>query len=251
MKALRAVGNLFIVIGATIMLFALYELVGTSQITKRHQNALAAEFEALLASDEPTLGGPLPEETPKEKTPPRAGPPPIARLRIPKIEVNHIVVEGATLDALAYGPGHYRDTPPIGGKGSAAIAGHRTGWGSPFYSLDRLGAGDRIEVETADATYVYEVTRQIVVEPDDVWVLDGDPKSDDKRKLTLTTCTPRFTSRLRLIVWADLVEADAREGIGRWQKPGDSQQADAGVGRWQQNPGEEPARVGRWAPAEA
>jgi hypothetical protein len=41
--------------------------------------------------------------------------------------------------------------------------------------------------------------------PGDVWVLDGDPKSRARFTLTLTTCTPKYTARDRLVIWADQV----------------------------------------------
>jgi sortase (surface protein transpeptidase) len=49
------------------------------------------------------------------------------------------------------------------------------------------------------------VTKRIVVGPDDAWVLRGNPDSSATSQLTLTTCDPKFTSRNRMIVWADLI----------------------------------------------
>jgi sortase (surface protein transpeptidase) len=51
----------------------------------------------------------------------------------------------------------------------------------------------------------------VVVRPDDYWVVAGDPQSKAKQKLTLTTCTPKYTSRNRLIVWADLIKTELRK----------------------------------------
>ena len=212
MKALRVTGNAFILIGATFLFFVLYEFVGTAQITRGHQAALAADFEFALAEPDPT---PTPSEAPSTKPkppPPAPRPDPgdtVARIRIPKIGVNMIVVEGVSLNQLAKGPGHYRGTPLPGEPGPVGIAGHRTGWGSPFIDLDRLERGDRIILETKKKErFVYEVTNNRVVDPDDVWVLNGDPKSDADFTLTLTTCTPKYTSRDRLIVWADQVSPE-------------------------------------------
>lgn len=199
MKALRATGSLFIVVGATLLLFVLYELVGTSQITDRNQAAIAAVFDDSIDRSSP--------EQPKGPKPFRFdGPDPIARIRIPKIGVRKYVVEGTTLDDLAWGPGHYKKTAYPGQRGSVGIAGHRTGWGSPFIDLDKLRKGDRIILETPSGrTYTYRVTGTKIVSPADGWVLNGDPDSDAPRRLTLTTCTPKYTSRDRLIVWADQV----------------------------------------------
>jgi sortase A len=200
---MRITGNAFILVGATFLFFVLYEFV--SQITKGHQAALATEFAVPL---------PRPSASPGREPKPPARPAigdAVARIRIPSIGVNMIVVEGATLEDLARGPGHYRGTALPGERGSVAIAGHRTGWGSPFIDLDRLDAGEEIILELRDGSrFVYQVTGSRVVDPGAVWVLDGDPKSRAAFKLTLTTCTPKYTSRDRLIVWADQVGGGSR-----------------------------------------
>lgn len=205
MKALRVTGNLFILVGATLLLFVVYELVGTSLVTNGRQEALAQEFETIVAPSPSASPSPAPSKKPRRK-----GPEPLGRIRIPKIGVKEILVEGTSLPKLAYGPGHYVDTAPLGGKGTTGIAGHRTGWGSPFINLDRLGRGDEVILETKTAIYTYRVTSTRIVNPGDYWVLQGDPKSKAPQKLALTTCTPKFTSRDRLIVWADLVSTKDR-----------------------------------------
>lgn len=216
MKVLRGIGTSFITLGLIILLFVVYELVGTSAVTRGRQSALQADFESALTEPlvepgplpPPFVGSlPIPASTPVAK---RSRVPGIARLRIPTIGVNVIVVEGVSLPRLAYGPGHYPDTADLGAKGSSGIAGHRTGWGAPFFHLDRLGPGDAVIVETRRATYTYRVVRSIVVNPEDSWVLDGNPNSKAGSQLVLTTCTPKFTARDRLIVWADLVKTAPR-----------------------------------------
>lgn len=197
-RVLRATGTAFIAIGLLILLFVLYELVGTTAVTKRHQSALQREFRTVVSE-------PAPKERPKRTV--SGG---IARLRIPRIDVDVIVVEGVTLADLAKGPGHYPDTARIGAKGTTAIAGHRTGWGAPFFDLDRLRVGDPVFLETTESTFTYRITTSTVVEPSDVWVLDGDPNSEAPAELVLTTCTPKFTSRDRLIFFGELVKAEPR-----------------------------------------
>jgi sortase A len=139
----------------------------------------------------------------------------LARLLIPRIGVDVMVVEGVTLDDLAKGPGHYRETPLPGALGSTAIAGHRTGWSAPFYNLDHVRTGDTVTLVTKAGRYVYRVTGRTIVKPSAVWVLDGNPKSRAHYSLTLTTCTPRFTARDRLVIWADLVRSSARSPAPR------------------------------------
>src|SRR5207245_1613296 len=115
----------------------------------------------------------------------------LGRLVIPKIGVNVIIVQGVTLDRLAYGPGHYPSTKLFGDKGVTAVAGHRTGWGAPFFNFDRLKVGDTVMVQTLKATYTYQIRNEIVVSPSHSEVLDGNPNSTADQQLILTTCTPK------------------------------------------------------------
>jgi sortase A len=207
-KALRTTGNVFIFLGLSILFFVLYELVGTSIVTKARQRDLQADFQTELdqsSSLNPAFTGklPVPGNT-------RSAVHALARIKIDKIGVNAIVVEGVTLERLAYGPGHYPQTKLFGEKGTTGVAGHRTGWGAPFFNLDRLARGDLVVVETTAATYTYRVMDMIVVSPSHSEVLDGNPKSKAQQQLVLTTCTPKFTARNRLIVFTDLIKTVAR-----------------------------------------
>ncbi len=120
------------------------------------------------------------------------------RLEIPKIGVDEIVVSGVGVDQLKLGPGHFPETPYPGEPGNAAIAGHRTTYGAPFFALDELVAGDEIITTTALGRYVYRVSEITIVSPSDIGVL---APTDDSR-LTLTSCHPRYSARERLIVSA-------------------------------------------------
>ena len=123
---------------------------------------------------------------------------PIARLEIPRIGVDDIVVEGVSLEDLKKGPGHYPDTPLPGQLGNAAIAGHRTTYGQPFYSIDEIEAGDEIVVTTLTGRYVYVVTEQQIVAPTDYEVVAT--RDPTVAALTLTSCHPRFTAQERIVV---------------------------------------------------
>ena len=207
MKALRTTGNVFIFLGLSILFFVLYELVGTSAITKARQHDLQADFDQELAVGlNPAFTGKLPLPG-NRRSSVRA----LARIKIPKIGVNVIVVEGVTLERLAYGPGHYPSTKLWGERGTVGVAGHRTGWGAPFFNLDRLRRGDEVIVETTAATYTYRVTDDIVVSPIHSEVLEGNPRSKAEQQMVLTTCTPKFTAKNRLIVFTDLVKVVVRK----------------------------------------
>jgi len=89
------------------------------------------------------------------------------------------------------------------------IAGHRLGYPNTnsylaFYDLDKLQKGDRIVVTDSEGTeYNYEVTRQFVVDPTDVYVTEP---IEGKNIVSLQACTLPDYSR-RLIVQGELVES--------------------------------------------
>lgn len=66
-------------------------------------------------------------------------------------------------------------------------------------------------LETSDRRHVFRVERSIIVELDARWVLDGDPRLDADRQLVITTCTPPYAARDRLIVFASLVRSVAAD----------------------------------------
>jgi sortase A len=63
------------------------------------------------------------------------------------------------------------------------LAGHRDTF---FRPLRRIQPGDEIRLATRRGTFRYRVIRQMVVEPDELWVLDSSPRAG----LTLITCYP-------------------------------------------------------------
>jgi sortase A len=207
MRVVRTIGNIFIVLGLTLLLFVGYEEIGTSIITNHRQDVLASVFDPSI---ERPAGSPSSTPTTKPGVKPvkYTGPPPLFRLTIPRLGSgwSRIVVQGITLDSLAYGPGHYPQTKLPGQVGTVGIACHRTGWGSPCININQMRIGDPIYVDTVDGRYTYRVTslpKQI--EKTDGWVLNGDPNSKDPYKLAITTCTPPHTSLHRLVIWADQI----------------------------------------------
>ena len=88
---------------------------------------------------------------------------------------------------LKKGPGHYPDTPLPGQLGNAAIAGHRTTYGQPFYRIDQLQPGDEISSRRVQGRFVYAVTGSEIVCPSHSHVITTtDPTI---ATLTLTSCT--------------------------------------------------------------
>jgi sortase A len=125
---------------------------------------------------------------------------PFGAIRIPSIGVDQVIYGGVDRVTLQSGPGHFPGTAMPGQPGNAALSGHRTTHGRPFFDLDQLAPGDVIEVETAVGIHTYAVRESIVVTPFDIWVVE--PR--DGAWLTLTTCHPKFSARERLIVFAEL-----------------------------------------------
>jgi LPXTG-site transpeptidase (sortase) family protein len=135
----------------------------------------------------------------------------VARLHIPRLRLDLVVVEGAGEADLLRGPGHISNTPLFGQPGNVGIAGHR--YPGVFWDLDRLRDGDHVVVETHDEWYVYRVSREMIVGPSDVDVLAPRPAGAPegaRNFLTLVTCDPVFTTLHRLIRQAVLVRATPR-----------------------------------------
>jgi sortase A len=132
----------------------------------------------------------------------------IARIEIPSIGVSEYVVEGTDTDDLRKGPGHYPDTPLPGGRGTAAIAGHRTTYGAPFRQIDKLRRGQVILVETPTDRYTYRVTDNRIVDDQDLSVLDG----VGYRQLILSACHPLYSAEQRVVVFARQTRVEPLDG---------------------------------------
>lgn len=127
----------------------------------------------------------------------------LTRIRVPRLGVNAVVVEGVTPSALRAGAGHYPQTALPCDIGNVAIAGHRTTYGRPFGNLDQLKVGDTIELSTPVGSCVYSIDKApFVTAPNDLSVLE--PTSS--KTVTLTTCHPKGSAAQRLIVQATWVK---------------------------------------------
>ena len=201
-RIVGGIGRTLIGIGLLLLLFVAYQLWGTSIQEARAQGRLGSQFEAALATTTTTttvrdVRPGRTTTTPAPQPPPVEGDP-IGQIRIPKIGVSRYVVEGVGVADLKKAPGHYPTTPMPGNVGNAAIAGHRTTYGQPFYRLNELEPGDEILVQTLQGEFTYVVDAKTVVRPNQVEVLE----QTEEARLTLTTCEPRFSARRRLIVTA-------------------------------------------------
>lgn len=131
---------------------------------------------------------------------------PMGRIVIPAIGVSDVFVQGTGSADLRKGPGHYPATPLPGERGTVAIAGHRTTYGAPFRSVDKLDPGDRIELRMPYARFTYRVERTKIVPPTELSVTDRVAHD----RLVLSACHPLYSAAQRIIVFARLDSAVPR-----------------------------------------
>jgi sortase A len=141
--------------------------------------------------------------------------PPLAILRIAKVNLEAPVLEGTDDLTLNRGVGHIPGTGRPGQEGNIGIAGHRDGF---FRVLKDIGPGDTIELVTASRKDVYTVDQIVLVSPSDVSVL----QARSGRSLTLVTCYPFYfigSAPQRYIVQASVRNSDDNgTGSGRGSK---------------------------------
>ncbi|MEV1048384.1 class E sortase [Streptomyces sp. NPDC049916] len=207
--ASRVVGELFISLGVLMLLFVTYQLwwtnVRAEQIAGRETSKIQDEW----ANGDRKPGVFAPGEG-------------FAIMHIPKLDVVVPVAEGIDKEKVLdrgmvghYGEGSLKTAMPEDKQGNFAVAGHRNTHGEPFRYVNKLNPGDPIVVETRDAYYTYEMSSILPqTSPSNVSVIDpvpvGSTFTGPGRYITLTTCTPEFTSTYRLIVWGKMVDERPR-----------------------------------------
>ncbi|MFF7688177.1 class E sortase [Streptomyces syringium] len=208
----RLTGELFITLGALMLLFVAYQLWWTNVIAHRQAGGAANSLQHAWEES----GG---EDRAAGAFSPGQG---FAILYIPKLDVKAPVAEGiGKQKVLDRGMvGHYAEGPlktamPWDAQGNFSLAGHRNTHGEPFRYVNRLRPGDKIVVETSSTFYTYEMTSRLdQTPPANVGVIApvpvGSGFTGPGRYLTLTTCTPEFTSTYRMIVWGKMVDERPR-----------------------------------------
>ncbi|MFI1410637.1 class E sortase [Streptomyces sp. NPDC020707] len=208
--ASRAIGEVFITTGVLMLLFVTYQLYWTNIRAHAQANSEASSLQDDWASGKGAPGTFEPGQG-------------FALLHIPKLDVVVPIAEGIdkkrVLDRGMVG--HYAEegvktAMPDAKKGNFGLAGHRNTHGEPFRYINRLKPGDAIIVETQNKYFVYKMASILpVTSPSNTSVLDAIPKGSTfktaGRYITLTTCTPEFTSKYRMIVWGTMVEERARD----------------------------------------
>ncbi|MFE1848570.1 class E sortase [Streptomyces sp. NPDC059489] len=202
--AVSVFGELLITAGLVLALFVVYSLWWTNVIADRKAHHEADKVRDHWATEKDPGPGAL--DT-------RGG---IGFLHVPSMKNGDVLVEkGTSTDVLNDGvAGYYVDpvkaTLPMSGKtGNFSLAAHRDGHGAKFHNIDKVREGDPVVFETKDDWYVYKV---FAILPQtskyNVKVLTQVPKQAGVTKpghyITLTTCTPVYTSEYRYVVWGEL-----------------------------------------------
>ena len=207
--ASRAIGEVFITTGVLMLLFVTYQLWWTNVRAHAQAGSETTSLQDDWASGKRAPGVFEPGQG-------------FAILDIPKLDVVVPIAEGTSKkDVLDRGMvGHYAEgglttAMPSAATGNFGLAGHRNTHGEPFRYINRLNKGDAIVVETQDKYYVYKMESILpVTSPSNTSVLNPIPKGSGftgpGRYITLTTCTPEFTSQYRMIVWGKMVEERPR-----------------------------------------
>ncbi|MGR8009476.1 class E sortase [Streptomyces hypolithicus] len=197
--AVSVFGELLITAGLVLGLFVVYSLWWTNVL---------ADAEASRRGDEVRdrwAGGPGELDT-------KDG---IGFLHAPAMKSGEILVrKGTEAKGLNRGVAGYYTDPvksalPTDKQGNFSLAAHRDGHGAKFHNIDKLKDGDALVFETEDTWYVYKVYAKLPeTSKYNVDVLEPVPKASGKKKpgryITLTTCTPVYTSQYRYIVWGEL-----------------------------------------------
>jgi sortase A len=206
--ASRAIGELFISFGVLMLLFVTYQLWWTNIRAGQQANQATSKIQEDWANGrkpgvfEPGQG--------------------FAIMHIPKLDVVVPIAEGISKPKVLdrgmvghYSEGKLKTAMPSDKSGNFAVAGHRNTHGEPFRYINRLEPGDPIVVETQDAYYTYKMANILPqTSPSNVSVIGPVPPgsgfTEPGRYITLTTCTPEFTSTYRMIVWGKMVEERPR-----------------------------------------
>ncbi|MGW8888457.1 class E sortase [Streptomyces sp. NPDC055749] len=207
--AVSVFGELLITAGLVLGLFVVYSLWWTNVLADR-----AADKQGNTVRDHWAEGrGPGALDT-------KDG---IGFLHVPAMKNGEVLVKkGTETKALNDGIAGYYTEPvksamPWDKQGNFTLAAHRDGHGAKFHNIDKVKTGDAVVFETKDTWYVYKVYEKLPeTSKYDVGVIQPVPKESGVKKpgryITLTTCTPVYTSKYRYIVWGELVRTEKVDG---------------------------------------
>jgi sortase A len=224
----KALGTVLVVVGLALVAWTVvvwrWQDPFTSAYTQVQQHRLASGYARQLAEYRPPPAPPRPRppsrheklvaelkaikvEARSYRVHARRGDP-IGRIRIPRLGLNMILVNGTDHDSLKRGPG--RDPRAyMPGEGQLVyIAGHRTTYSAPFADIETLRRGDRVTLQTPYATFEYRIVRHVIVPSNALYVL----RSHGSELLALQACHPRFFATHRYIAYARPIRVIPRGG---------------------------------------
>lgn len=214
-RTIGILGRVFVGAGMILLFYTAYLLWGTGVYTKQEQKRAADQLARNpIVSQQNLESGNIPPARPPGGRAALGSP--LFTLKIPKIGLETVIVQGIGREELKKGPGHFpscgeapsgecvSDAKYPGEGGNVAISGHRTTYGAPFFRLNELEEGDIIDFVSGRARYRYKFREQKIVDPVSGFATVEQHGRDE---VTLTTCHPRFSAAQRLIVQGDFVGA--------------------------------------------
>lgn len=212
-RALQALGGSLMLAGVVVLAWVAWQFWGTNWVSEQRQSEVVAALEQSWSSDQDAVTTEFGIAD--------------AILTVPRFGDDYAVpiLEGDDDEVLAAGVGHLENTAAVGEAGNYVIAAPRITHGQPFADLPQLRAGDKVEIRTRSATYLYELDTSgtdLIVPFTASWVLDPTPVNPEpgglsapdnvgKRLITLVTCSELFHTDNRSVVFGHLVERIPRQ----------------------------------------
>jgi sortase A len=215
----RITGTLIAAVGALTVVWALlvWQWMDpfTALYTKWKQHELGAQYAKRAAAFHPAgVGGSLAAERrtiAREariyRTDGRRGMA-IGRIRIPRLDLDMVLVNGTDHETLKKGPGRYLGSFMPGENRLVYIAGHRTTYLAPFSHIEDLRRGDTVTIDVPYGTFTYVVYQHRIVGAGDLSVL----RSPRHELLILQACHPRFFATHRYLQYGRLLRVEPKGG---------------------------------------
>jgi sortase A len=216
-RIIRRLGTLLVVLGVATVAWGVvvwrWQDPFTALYTKWQQHRLAGQYHSIAAAFRaPSLQGAsvgaaqsrLAAEAKRYRAHAKRGRA-IGRIKVPRLGLNMVVVDGTDHDSLRKGPGLDQRSYMPGENRLVYIAGHRTTFLAPFSHIERLHRGDRVTLEVPYGTFEYRITRHRIVAANNLSVL----RSPAHEQLELQACHPRFFASHRYVAYARLAQVRA------------------------------------------
>ncbi len=203
---------MLLIVGAAVLGYLGWESHGTTWLAQREQRHTVEATERAWSTDERSSASEDDRTLAQDV---------VALIRIPALGEEYVIpaFQGTNDDTLERGFGIFDDSPMPGARGNFALGGHRITNGEPLRQMPSLVAGDKIIVQTANATYRYVLDTDgdsHTVGTDATWVTDADPVDPETRQpvsdvvgstrlITLVTCAELFRTDDRLVAFGHLV----------------------------------------------